>query len=76
MKRFLRWYFKTPLILRIIVCFVAGSLIGAILWYFSQQTPGAEVTHTTPSEKVIPYISPFGQVFVHMLNPTHKQSMT
>ena len=67
MKRLLRWYFKRPLILRIIVCFVAGSLIGAILWYFSQQMAGAEATRTTPSEKVIPYISPFGQVFVHML---------
>ena len=67
MRRFLRWYFSTPLILRIIVCFVAGSLIGAILWYFSQQPAGAEVTRTTASQKVIPYISPFGQVFVHML---------
>jgi proton glutamate symport protein len=67
MRRFLRWYFSTPLILRIIVCFIAGSLIGAILWYFSQQPTGAEVTRTTVSQKVIPYISPFGQVFVHML---------
>jgi len=67
MKRFLRWYFKTSLILRIIVCFIGGSLIGAILWYLSQATGGAELTGATASERIIPYISPFGQVFVHML---------
>lgn len=67
MKRFLRWYFKTPLILRIIVSFVVGSLVGGMLWYLSQRTGGTEVTDTTALEKVIPYISPFGQVFVHML---------
>jgi len=67
MKRFLRWYFKTSLILRIIVCFIGGSLIGAILWYLSQAAGGAEATGATASERIIPYISPFGQVFVHML---------
>jgi len=67
MKRFLRWYFKTSLILRIIVCFIGGSLIGAILWYLSQAAGGAELTGATASERIIPYISPFGQVFVHML---------
>jgi Na+/H+-dicarboxylate symporter len=67
MKRFLRWYFKTPLILRIIVSFVVGSLVGGMLWYLSQRTGGTELTGTTALEKVIPYISPFGQVFVHML---------
>ena len=66
-KHLLRWYFKTSLILRIIVCFIAGSLIGAVLWYLSQATGGAEVTGPTAAEKIIPYISPFGQVFVHML---------
>jgi len=66
-KQILRWYFKTSLILRIIVCFVAGSLIGAVLWYLSQATGAAEVTGPTIAEKIIPYISPFGQVFVHML---------
>ena len=66
-KSFLRWYFKTSLILRIIVCFIAGSLIGAVLWYLSQVTGGAEATDPTIAEKIIPYISPFGQVFVHML---------
>jgi Na+/H+-dicarboxylate symporter len=66
-RRFLRWYFKTPLILRIVVCFIGGSLIGAILWYLSKAAAGAEVTGQTASEKIIPYISPFGQVFVDML---------
>jgi len=67
MKRFLRWYFKTSLILRIIVCFVSGSLLGGLLWYLSQRMGGADVTGITVAEKVIPYISPFGEVFVHML---------
>jgi len=52
--------------LRIIVCFIGGSLIGAVLWYLSQAA-GTEVTGPTAAEKIIPYISPFGQVFVHML---------
>lgn len=67
MKRFLRWYFKTSLILRIIVCFVSGSLLGGLLWYLSQRMGGTDVTGITVAEKVIPYISPFGEVFVHML---------
>ncbi|MFC1635949.1 dicarboxylate/amino acid:cation symporter [Planctomycetota bacterium] len=66
-KQILRWYFKTSLILRIIVCFIGGSLIGAVLWYLSQATGGAEATGPTVAEKIIPFISPFGQVFVHML---------
>jgi Na+/H+-dicarboxylate symporter len=66
MKRLLRWYFKTSLILRIIVCFVGGSLIGGALWYVSQLTGGAAVSATV-SQRAIPYISPFGQVFVQML---------
>jgi len=65
-KRFARWYFKTSLILRIIVCFIGGSLIGAVLWYLSE-TAGAGAEGRTAAEKIIPYVSPFGQVFVHML---------
>ncbi len=61
MKRVLRWYFKTSLMLRIIVCFIVGSLIGVAFWYASQQ--GGAV----PVDKIIAAISPFGQVFVHML---------
>jgi len=66
-KPFFRWYFKTSLILRIIACFIGGSLIGAVLWYLSQTTGGVEAAGPTIAEKIIPYISPFGQVFVHML---------
>lgn len=57
MKKFFQWYFKTPLILRIITCFIAGSVIG----YISNKT-------SSPiGQSLIPYISPFGTVFVHML---------
>lgn len=66
-KSFFRWYFKTSLILRIIACFIGGSLIGAVLWYLSQTTGDVEAEGPTIAEKIIPYISPFGQVFVHML---------
>lgn len=66
-KRFFRWYFKTSLVLRIVVCFIGGSLTGALLWYLSQTTGGTEPAAQTAAEKIIPYISPFGQVFVHML---------
>ncbi|UCC96664.1 MAG: dicarboxylate/amino acid:cation symporter [Phycisphaerales bacterium] len=66
LKRFGRWYFKTSLILRIIVCFIGGSLIGAVLWFLSEAT-GTGAEGKNASERIIPYISPFGQVFVHML---------
>ena len=61
MRQLLRWYFKTSLILRILVSFVLGSLIGAAFWYWSQRT-GADAV-----QRIIAYVSPFGQVFVHML---------
>jgi proton glutamate symport protein len=61
MKRFFRWYFRTSLILRIIACFIAGSAIGGALWYISDAT-GRPV-----GQALIPYISPFGMVFVSML---------
>ncbi|MHC4680804.1 MAG: cation:dicarboxylate symporter family transporter, partial [Planctomycetota bacterium] len=66
MKRLARWYFKTSLVLRIIVCFIAGSVIGAALWFLSEAAGGG-AEGPTASERIIPYISPFGQVFVHML---------
>jgi len=37
------------------------------LWYVSQRGGGAAVAGKTVSERVIPYISPFGQVLVQML---------
>ncbi len=66
LKRFWCWYFRTSLILRIIVCFIAGSSIGAVLWYLSEGA-GAGADGRTTAERIIPYISPFGQVFVQML---------
>lgn len=67
MNRFLRLYFKTSLILRILVSFIAGSLIGIVFWQLSQPAGAGEAPGATFSEKAIPYIFPFGQVFVHML---------
>ena len=45
MRRFFRWYFGTSLILRIFVCFVAGAVIGGVLW-------GASARRGTPAEPV------------------------
>lgn len=61
MKRLFQWYLRTPLILRILVCFLAGSVIGGLLWYVSAAT-GRPV-----AEGLMPYVSPFGAIFVHML---------
>lgn len=57
MKKFFQWYFKTSLILRIITCFAVGSVIG-----YTFNKTGSPV-----GQAMIPYISPFGTVFVHML---------
>lgn len=65
MKKLLRLYFKTSLVLRILVGFVAGSLVGIAFWSLSEATPDA--AGSTPAAKVIPYVLPFGQVFVQML---------
>jgi proton glutamate symport protein len=63
MKWLLRQYFRTSLILRILVGFVLGSLVGFVFWGLSRSAgPGA-----APAETVIPYILPFGQVLVQML---------
>ncbi|HUT32555.1 MAG TPA: dicarboxylate/amino acid:cation symporter [Planctomycetota bacterium] len=61
MRALFRWYFRPALIVRILVCFVAGSAIGGVLWYVSEAT-GSDV-----SRRLMPYVSPFGTVFVHML---------
>lgn len=61
MKHILRWYFSVSLMVRIIFCFIAGSVIGGGLWYLSQTIGQQNV------DSIINYISPFGQVFVHML---------
>jgi len=61
MKKLLGWYLGTSLIVRIVVCFVAGSGLGGLLWYVSSLT-GRPV-----AQSLMPYIAPFGTVFVHML---------
>jgi Na+/H+-dicarboxylate symporter len=66
-KKLLQLYFKTSLILRILVCFVFGSLIGVLFWYLSRPAEVGQAADKTIAETVIPYILPFGQVFVHML---------
>ncbi|HPD17033.1 MAG TPA: dicarboxylate/amino acid:cation symporter [Planctomycetota bacterium] len=61
MNALLRWYLRPALVVRILGCFVAGSLIGGALWYVSQAA-GSDV-----ARRLMPYVSPFGTVFVHML---------
>ncbi|MBP7049632.1 MAG: dicarboxylate/amino acid:cation symporter [Phycisphaerae bacterium] len=60
-------YFKTSLVVRIFIGFAAGSLVGILFWSLSRATGGAAEPGATPAEKVIPYIMPFGEVFVQML---------
>ncbi len=67
MGKILQRYLKTSLILRILVGFAAGSLVGIVFWYLSRTTGEAAPAGTTLAEQVIPYIMPFGQVFVQML---------
>lgn len=67
MKRLLRLYFKTSLVLRILIAFAAGSAVGFIFWYLSRTTGTARTPDATLAGTVIPYILPFGQVFVQML---------
>ncbi|HOZ45796.1 MAG TPA: dicarboxylate/amino acid:cation symporter [Candidatus Hydrogenedentes bacterium] len=61
MRRLLGWYLRVSLILRIVACFLAGSAIGGALWYLSSTT-GQPI-----AQDLMPYVSPFGTVFVHML---------
>ncbi len=61
MRRVFRWYFRTPLVLRILSGFIVGSIIGIVLWSSSGRMGyAAEPTWKT-------YIEPFGAVFVNML---------
>jgi Na+/H+-dicarboxylate symporter len=61
MGSLLRWYVRTPLLLRIVVCFVGGVAIGLLLW------AGSPAEGPALAERAAPYISPFGTIFVHML---------
>jgi proton glutamate symport protein len=61
MKKIFSFYFRTPLVLRILIAFVAGSTIGILLWL----SAGAGGYEQPPTWKK--YIEPFGAVFVNML---------
>ncbi|MBM4027423.1 MAG: dicarboxylate/amino acid:cation symporter [Planctomycetes bacterium] len=61
MTKLLQMYFRSSLVLRILIGLALGALVGIALWYASR---GAE---PTPAQKIVPYVLPFGQVFVHML---------
>ena len=67
MRKLLQLYLKTSLILRILVSFAGGSVIGIVFWQLSRPVGPAQAVGATFAERVIPYIFPFGQVFVHML---------
>jgi len=66
MKKLLHLYFQTSLVLRILAGFAAGSLVGIAFWGLSQAT-GDGTPSSTLAERIIPYVMPFGQVFVQML---------
>lgn len=66
MKKLLHLYFKTSLVLRIFAGFLAGSAVGIVFWYLSESA-GDGTSGSTLATRVIPYILPFGQVFVQML---------
>jgi len=67
MNRLLQAYVRTSLVLRILLGFAAGSAVGIVFWYLSRTTGEAAAPGSTLAERVIPYVLPFGQVFVQML---------
>lgn len=66
MKRILRWYFSTSLLIRILACFFFGSAVGGALWVVSRFTAGPG-TVAPGVATAIGYIDPFGAAFVGML---------
>jgi len=66
MARLLRLYFRVSLIVRILIGFAGGSAVGVVFWHLSRPIGEAPPTGTL-AETVIPYILPFGQVFVQLL---------
>jgi len=61
MRKVFAWYFRTPVVLRILIGFLAGSIIGILLWL----SAGAGGYAEPPAWKK--YVEPFGAVFVNML---------
>lgn len=61
MTKLLARYFRTPLVLRILVGFLLGSIAGILLWL----SAGGDIAAAEPAWKK--YVEPFGLVFVNML---------
>ncbi|MBN2375983.1 MAG: dicarboxylate/amino acid:cation symporter [Sedimentisphaerales bacterium] len=61
MTRILKAYLKTSIILRIFIAFALGAAIGGFFWHLDKSNQTALAQNTGP------YISPFGTIFVHML---------
>jgi proton glutamate symport protein len=59
--KFLKWYFRVSLVLRILVCLAAGAVIGISLWLTSEHTTLINLP------AIIKIVAPFGNVFVYML---------
>lgn len=60
-RKIIRGYLSTSLLVRLLAGFGAGSAIGILLWFISVRT-GKPVAET-----VAPYITPFGSVLISML---------
>ncbi len=61
MKKLLLAYVNTSLVIRIVVGFVLGAIVGGILWYITATVGEAQVKDITAA------VAPFGLVFVNML---------
>ena len=61
MRKMFQWYFRTPLVARILGGFITGSIIGIILWW----SAGSAADAAEPTWKT--YVEPFGAIFVNML---------
>jgi len=61
LKKLLQGYLNTSLIIRIMIGFIAGSLIGGILWIIGGATDRAT------AEAIVPFIAPFGSILINML---------
>ena len=61
MLKILRLYAEKSLLARLVVGFILGSAVGGLLWYLSS------LWGQPLAESVVPYLAPFGTVFVNML---------
>ncbi|MFH1213458.1 MAG: dicarboxylate/amino acid:cation symporter [Candidatus Neomarinimicrobiota bacterium] len=61
LKKLLRGYLRTSLILRIVIGFGTGSIIGGLLWAYSG------VIGQPATETVVQFIAPLGSLLINML---------